>query len=139
MPRHPTGDPRIERVYASVWLHLLFDELRGLRPWCDRPSKIADEIKRLPGEAQPCYALPMPSIRGIPGPYRLFFYSLDCNEPVHVHAERDGSTCKFWLNPVALAASHGFTSRDLSAVRRIIFEYRYRIVEAWHEHCNASN
>lgn len=45
--------------------------------------------------------------------------------PVHVHAERDRETCKFWLDPVELVANFDFTSRDLSAVRRIIFEYRY--------------
>ena len=42
----------------------------------------------------------MPSIRGIPGPYRFFFYSFDCAEPMHVHVERDEATCKFWLQPL---------------------------------------
>ena len=31
------------------------------------------------------------------GPYRLFFYSSDCNEPMHVHVKRDRSEAKFWL------------------------------------------
>jgi hypothetical protein len=31
----------------------------------------------------------MPSIKNIPGPYRFFFYSFDCNEPKHVHAQRE--------------------------------------------------
>ena len=31
------------------------------------------------------YDSAMPTIRGISGPYRLFFFSLDCNEPRHVH------------------------------------------------------
>ena len=77
----------------------------------------------------------MPTIPGISGPYRLFFYSFDCNERLHVHARRDGATCKFWLNPVGLAANHGLSPRDLAAVRRIIFEYQSRILEAWREHC----
>jgi hypothetical protein len=29
----------------------------------------------------------MPTIRDISGPYRFFFYSFDCNEPMHVHAQ----------------------------------------------------
>jgi len=39
----------------------------------------------------------MPTIKGIPGPYRFFFYSFDCNEPmhVHVHVERERMSCKF--------------------------------------------
>jgi hypothetical protein len=37
----------------------------------------------------------MPRIRGIPGPYRVFFTSFDCNEPPHVHVEREDKTCKF--------------------------------------------
>lgn len=79
----------------------------------------------------------MPTIKGIPGPFRLFFYSFDCNEPVHVHAQRGRMTCKFWMNPVTLAANKGLTPRDLATVRRTIFEYRDRILEAWREHCGA--
>jgi hypothetical protein len=47
----------------------------------------------------------MPTIGNIPGPYRLFFYSFDCNERMHVHARRERRTCKFWLDPVELAAT----------------------------------
>ena len=50
----------------------------------------------------------MPTIPGIDGPYRLFFYSFDCREPMHVHVERDDATCKFWLEPIALARNYGF-------------------------------
>jgi hypothetical protein len=42
----------------------------------------------------------MPTIEGVPGPHRLFFYSFDCNEPMHVHAERERMKCKFWLSPL---------------------------------------
>ncbi|MCF8114040.1 MAG: DUF4160 domain-containing protein, partial [Desulfotignum sp.] len=42
----------------------------------------------------------MPTVKSIPGPYRLFFYSFDCNEPMHVHVQRDKAVCKFWLNPL---------------------------------------
>jgi len=56
----------------------------------------------------------MPRIKGIPGPYRLFFTSFDCNQPAHVHVERENSTCKFWLEPIELARSHGFSARELN-------------------------
>jgi hypothetical protein len=80
----------------------------------------------------------MPTIPGIPGPYRFFFYSFDCNKPVHAHARRERSVCKFWLDPVALADNHGLSPRDLTAVRRIILEHSQRILEAWREHCGAT-
>jgi hypothetical protein len=81
----------------------------------------------------------MPTIQGIPGPFRLYFYSFDCNEPMHVHAQRDRATCKFWLDPVTLASNQGLSPRDLTAVRRIILEHYPRIREAWREHCGSTD
>jgi hypothetical protein len=52
----------------------------------------------------------VPKIPGIPGPYWFFFYSFDCNEPMHVHVRRDRQQAKFWLAPVALAWNHGFSA-----------------------------
>jgi hypothetical protein len=77
----------------------------------------------------------VPRITGIPGPYWLFFYSLDCAEPMHVHVRRDRCESKFWLNPAILAWNHGFTPRELNEIRRIIIENEARIIEAWDEHC----
>ena len=37
------------------------------------------------------------------GPYRIYFYSHQPNEPPHVHVDRDDLSAKFWLDPVALA------------------------------------
>lgn len=37
----------------------------------------------------------MPTLRDVPGPYRIFFYSFDCQEPMHVHVQRERKTCKF--------------------------------------------
>ena len=77
----------------------------------------------------------MPRIKDIPGPHRFFFTSFDCNEPSHVHVERGGSTCKFWLEPIELARSHGFSAHELTVIRRITSEHRGKILEVWHEHC----
>ena len=77
----------------------------------------------------------MPTIPNIPGPYRLFFYSFDCNEPMHVHVRRERKTCKFWLEPVALERNDGFTPRELNQIRDIIVGNLARIQEAWREHC----
>ena len=77
----------------------------------------------------------MPTIKGVPGPYRLFFYSFDCNEPVHVHAERKRMKCKFWLEPLFLAANDGFTPRELNRIRALVMEHSDKIRKAWNEHC----
>ena len=77
----------------------------------------------------------MPRIKDIPGPYRVFFTSFDCNEPAHVYVERENSTCKFRLEPIELARNHGFGARELNVVRRLISTHRPAILEAWHEHC----
>jgi Domain of unknown function (DUF4160) len=77
----------------------------------------------------------LPTIPGIPGPYRFFFYSFDCNEPQHVHVRRDRAVCKFWLDPIALAYNNGFSAKELNRIRNIIVLSRGRILEVWDEHC----
>ena len=77
----------------------------------------------------------MPKVTGIPGPYWFFFYSLDCNEPIHVHVRRDRQHCKFWLAPVSLAWNHGFSARELNDIRRLVVANEQIIAEAWNEHC----
>ena len=77
----------------------------------------------------------MPRLRGIPGPYRFFFYSFDCQEPRHVHARRERTTCKYWLEPISLASNDGFSPHELNDIRRLIELHYNEIVEAWDEHC----
>ena len=77
----------------------------------------------------------MPTVKGIAGPYRFFFFSFDCSEPVHVHVQRERRICKFWLMPLALAHNHGFPAVELNRIRREIRSHLPKITEAWHEHC----
>lgn len=72
------------------------------------------------------------------GPYRFHFYSFDCNEPMHVHVQRDRSEAKFWLQPVENAFNHGFAGHELRKIRTLIVEHRSQIEEAWYEHCSHS-
>jgi hypothetical protein len=78
----------------------------------------------------------MPTVKNISGPYRFFFYSFDCNEPEHVHVQRDRDTCKFWLTPLVLAKNNGFSSKELNSIRAIIENNLTEILEAWREHCS---
>jgi hypothetical protein len=77
----------------------------------------------------------MPNVKHIAGPYRFFFYSFDCNEPEHVHVQRESKVCKYWLSPLALARNDGFSARELSQIRVLIALNLETILEAWHEHC----
>jgi hypothetical protein len=43
--------------------------------------------------------------------------------------------CKFWLEPVVLSFDEGFPPAELNRIRRLIVEYRQKILEAWNEHC----
>jgi hypothetical protein len=77
----------------------------------------------------------MPTVPGIPGPFRFFFYSFDCHEPKHVHVRRDRKVCKFWVEPIVLSSNNGFTSKELNRIRAIIRDNLLDILEAWNEHC----
>lgn len=77
----------------------------------------------------------MPTIKNIPGPYRFFFYSFDCNEPGHVHVQRENKVCKFWLTPLTLGGNDGFSVRELNQIRVLTARHLQMILEAWHEHC----
>jgi hypothetical protein len=68
------------------------------------------------------------------GPYRLFFYSGDRNEPIHVHVEREGNIAKFWLEPVRLAWSGGYNRVEILKIQKIIEENHEAISEAWNEY-----
>ena len=68
------------------------------------------------------------------GPYRVYFYSHEPGEPPHVHVDRDDSSAKFWLNPVALVVNFGFPARELRAIEKIVRENQQKLIEAWNEY-----
>ena len=47
------------------------------------------------------------------GPYKFFFYSNNGDEPQHVHISRDNKIAKFWIDPVRLQVSGGFSRHEL--------------------------
>jgi hypothetical protein len=68
------------------------------------------------------------------GPYRVFFYAGDRHEPPHVHGERDRSKAKYWLEPVSLDSSNGFSRSELMDGYRLISELRVVLLEKWHDY-----
>jgi hypothetical protein len=68
------------------------------------------------------------------GPYRLFFFSNEGTEPPHVHVQRDRMLAKFWLKPVSLARSTGFSPQELRRIQSLVVENAAALQEAWDEH-----
>ncbi|MBN1610222.1 MAG: DUF4160 domain-containing protein [Polyangiaceae bacterium] len=67
------------------------------------------------------------------GPYRCFFYSADAAEPPHVHVERDERIAKFWLSPVRLQDSGGFSRTELVRLEGIVNENVEVLLRSWNE------
>ena len=66
--------------------------------------------------------------------YRFFFFSLEGQEPSHIHVEQAERFAKFWLNPISLVKSRGFRSNELSEIQKIVEENRDILLEKWNEH-----
>ncbi|WP_370867503.1 DUF4160 domain-containing protein [Nitrosomonas sp.] len=66
------------------------------------------------------------------GPYRFFFFASDQNEPIHIHIERDDRIAKFWLDPIRLQSSGGFSRNEMARIQSIISEHQIQLKEAWH-------
>ena len=78
----------------------------------------------------------MPTILEILG-WRLFIYSNENNEPIHVHARKAGMECKYWIDvkgfDIRGAYSFGLKEKDKREIRRIIFDHFDYIVDKWNE------
>jgi len=68
------------------------------------------------------------------GHYRFFFYAGDRGEPEHIHVERGDKIAKFWLNPIRLQSSGGFSRLEISRIHKIIEDHHSVLLEAWHEY-----
>jgi hypothetical protein len=68
------------------------------------------------------------------GPYRLFFYAGDQNEPPHIHVEREDKTAKFWLSPVRFQNARGFSRSEILGIQRLIEENQEILLRGWHDY-----
>ena len=75
----------------------------------------------------------------VDGPFRFFFYSADRHEPRHVHVERNTKRAKFWLDPVRLERSGGFSAAELRDIERRVVERAPFLVEEWDEYFNVAD
>lgn len=75
----------------------------------------------------------MPTVALI-GSYRFFFYAGDESEPPHIHVERDRNTAKFWLDPIRLQKSSGFSGYEIGRIQRLVEDNREHFLRRWHEY-----
>lgn len=75
----------------------------------------------------------MPTVLKV-GRYRFFFFSNEGSEPTHIHIESEDKYAKFWLEPVQLAKSVGYSARELSEIRRLVVNNADVFKEKWDEH-----
>lgn len=73
------------------------------------------------------------------GPYRLYFFSHEPNEPPHVHIDCGDATMKVWLADITIAKSRGFRRHAFGAILGIVAEHRDVLLEAWNEHFGSGN
>ncbi|HEX5868244.1 MAG TPA: DUF4160 domain-containing protein, partial [Beijerinckiaceae bacterium] len=69
------------------------------------------------------------------GPYRVFFYSADCEEPAHVHIQREARVAKLWMHDLTFAKTGGFAGQELAHILGLGRTRRKEIMERWNEHC----
>jgi Domain of unknown function (DUF4160) len=78
----------------------------------------------------------MPTVLYLQG-WRLFFYSNEGNEPMHIHAVKGGAECKYWLHQDTFDISEAFQYNCTPAmhreIRQIIFEHFDQITAPWRE------
>jgi len=99
------------------------------------PPKGAPAVRSVAAVRRPSKAIAytMPTVLRVHG-YRFYFFSREDREPPHVHVEQAERYAKFWLTPVALVASRGFRSGELSELTRLVREHRTLFEEKWNEH-----
>ncbi len=75
----------------------------------------------------------MPTVLRI-GRYRFFFFSNEGQEPPHIHVKAGSDEAKFWLDPVSLAANHGFRGHELRGIWDLVEQHQVELLEAWNDH-----
>ena len=79
----------------------------------------------------------MPTVLFITG-WRLFFYSNEGTEAIHIHAEKGGMECKYWLMSdeveIKEVFTYNMTPHDKREIKKIIYKHFDLIVDSWNEY-----
>lgn len=67
--------------------------------------------------------------------WRVFFYSHEGDEPMHVHRKKGDMDCKYWLDVDAFDIredySYRMTQQARREIRAILFEHFHYIAAEW--------
>jgi hypothetical protein len=67
--------------------------------------------------------------------WRLFFYSNENEEPIHIHCRKNDMECKYWLKSEIFALEEAYaynmSPRDTREIRKIIFDNFEYIEQQW--------
>lgn len=81
----------------------------------------------------------MPTVLIILG-WRLFFYSNEGNEPIHIHAEKGDMDCKYWINEknheIVEEFSYNMSPQAKKEVKKIILKNLDLIILSWNNFYN---
>jgi len=75
----------------------------------------------------------MPTVLLVNG-FRFYFYSNENNEPIHIHVEKAEGNAKFWLEPIKVEYSYGFSVKERKTIMAIIVEHKIDLINSWHEY-----
>jgi hypothetical protein len=68
------------------------------------------------------------------GPNRYLFNSRE-HGPPHVHViSPGGRKAVFWLSPVSMDRTRGYTPRQIEEIRHVVITHRREFLRRWHEH-----
>jgi|1185.fasta_scaffold1033552_2 hypothetical protein len=65
--------------------------------------------------------------------FRFSFFAADGTEPPHVHVSGSSGIGKWWLEPVSVARSRGFTRSEVGKIERIIRDNHGYLSARWRE------
>lgn len=51
-----------------------------------------------------------------------------------MHVEREDKMAKFWLDPIRLQESGGFSRQEIGRIHKLVIVHHDRLREAWHEY-----
>ncbi len=67
--------------------------------------------------------------------YRLYFYSNEGSEPIHIHIEKANASCKIWLEPsIEVEYCYGFSPKEMKEVNEIVSSNLNLLKNAWDEY-----
>jgi len=85
------------------------------------------------------FEIKMPTVLLIAG-WRLYFWTNENKEPIHIHAEKGEMECKFWLDvenfEIKSALEYNLTPQARREIKKIIYEHFDYIVNEWYKYFN---